>query len=530
MRKGLLMHRQKRTWHAAAAALLAAACVAAWAQPQSQPAPAGLEFRVAPARADIPQVAKTLTDLLAARGPVWTTGRGRYDWIPLRDGNNPPEPLVTAPYEGKTYLLVSTEPNDVFIVGAGGGITKAAASHDASNRPAISFELDDAGAARFAQLTSEHLNKALAIIVRGEAVSAPIIRAKMSARGIIVGQFSQAYAQDVAGALLAGGASSASNPPAASGRPHASPGPTISSAPEPSAQPVSLPAFELPAVRKLLEKRVGGVWKEDIHGSFPPSMHVLRGRIEAPPGRVLASYIVFPFGPEDRMRQETLARGYQNKSDARFIGASSQCTVLEMAADREAAANTSRDISEALGLSDFTPTLPEAALPEPSGPPRPSELLIRPKPHIDDEPTTHPDGPRVAIYLVKEEVNLAIDLAVSDLTLREPPLMTEADIAAYDANQNSLVLSPGGIKRLPEPGAVNRSGQGFVVVVDGQRWYLGVLWSPVSTLIPPELPLSHAGPRAGLIELPIPRPTLNLDKKMRKKLLDVFPPAAKPAK
>ena len=96
MRKGFLMHRPGRCWPAVAAAVLAAAaCLSAWAQSASGPAPAGLEFRVAPLQADIPVVAKTLSDFLTARGPA-SAGKGRYKWVPLRDANDPLPTLVTA--------------------------------------------------------------------------------------------------------------------------------------------------------------------------------------------------------------------------------------------------------------------------------------------------------------------------------------------------------------------------------------------------------------------------------------------------
>jgi preprotein translocase subunit SecD len=80
-------------------------------------------------------------------------------------------------------------------------LTKAYATTDGSGRPAIGFELDDRGAKLFAAITKAHLNTALAIVIDGKVVSAPVVRAAMGKHGIITGDFSEKKAKALAKSL-----------------------------------------------------------------------------------------------------------------------------------------------------------------------------------------------------------------------------------------------------------------------------------------------------------------------------------------
>ncbi len=501
----------------------------------AQTAPAAkvsLEFRIVPEAAKINAArVRELTAALTKAGPAAIDANGPFAWAQVREADERLANLVTATHDGKTYLLVSSEPNDTMLTDRGGAwqILKARLVIDQNNQPAISFELDDDGAARFEALTSTHVGQALAIIVNGEVMSAPIIRATLTNRGMIAGQFSAEWAREVAAALSGAGRSRAAAAAAATAapRPSASARPAASAAPAPSAAPV---AISLADAKRLLDKRVGGTWKEDIHGLFPPSLHVLRGRIDAAPGKALVNYVVFPFGPQDAERQETIGRGYSNIPNARILGANASCTVVEIG-DAAAAMTYTRQVTETLGLVALKPRPTPTPSPSPTTAPTPSPAASptaspfplptgRPaKPKDDDPNAPPPKGPRIAIYAVTQDMSLATDAPLDSLTLAATPLLTEDDVDAYDANQNSLLLSAVGIKRLPGMNTVNPHGQPFVMLIDGKRWYLGVLWTPVSSYEQPKVPVSYVGPQAGAIELPVPRFGDAADARVRKRIV-----------
>jgi len=68
--------------------------------------------------------------------------------------------------------------------------------------PQINFQLNDAGAARFAELTREYRGRKLAIVLDGELYSAPNINEPIeTGNGQITGDFSEAEARELAGVL-----------------------------------------------------------------------------------------------------------------------------------------------------------------------------------------------------------------------------------------------------------------------------------------------------------------------------------------
>lgn len=72
-----------------------------------------------------------------------------------------------------------------------------------------------------------------------------------------------------------------------------------------------------------------------------------------------------------------------------------------------------------------------------------------------------------------------------ELSLASKPIFTDADIIAYDFAKHAMKLEPEALKRLPRP---SPAGAPFVVVVNGERIYLGAFYSVVSS-IPCELPV-----------------------------------------
>jgi preprotein translocase subunit SecD len=80
----------------------------------------------------------------------------------------------------------------------------ARVSFDQQQRSIVNFTFDVAGGELFGELTSEHIEEPLAIILDGNVYSAPIIRSRISRRGQITGRFSPQEAADLAVVLRAG--------------------------------------------------------------------------------------------------------------------------------------------------------------------------------------------------------------------------------------------------------------------------------------------------------------------------------------
>ncbi len=94
----------------------------------------------------------------------------------------------------------------------GSDLKTAGVTRDESGRPAVSFDLNAAGAEKFGRLTEANIGRLLAIVLDGQVVSAPSINSRISDRGQITGGgagFSQEEAKDLvlvlrSGALPAG--------------------------------------------------------------------------------------------------------------------------------------------------------------------------------------------------------------------------------------------------------------------------------------------------------------------------------------
>ena len=148
-------------------------------------------------------------------GPIgfwWKDGRvagiaGRmpeHAWLPVAGELPNDAQLVTGEYKGRKYVLVSDKPGQTMLPGKGKnawGLARAYAAKDGSGRRAIGFELDDRGAKMFAILTKANINSALAIVIDGKVVSAPVLRTAMGKRGIITGRFTEQQIKDLTKAL-----------------------------------------------------------------------------------------------------------------------------------------------------------------------------------------------------------------------------------------------------------------------------------------------------------------------------------------
>lgn len=80
----------------------------------------------------------------------------------------------------------------------------ARVSVDESNRPAVSFTLNPAGAEKFGRATQANIGRRLAIILDGTISSAPTINSRITSDGQISGSFSTQEADELAKVLRAG--------------------------------------------------------------------------------------------------------------------------------------------------------------------------------------------------------------------------------------------------------------------------------------------------------------------------------------
>lgn len=73
-----------------------------------------------------------------------------------------------------------------------------------SNQPVVTFKLNDQGARIFGNMTRDNIGRALAIVLDGKVLTAPVIRSAIGASGEISGAFSTAEASKLALLLRAG--------------------------------------------------------------------------------------------------------------------------------------------------------------------------------------------------------------------------------------------------------------------------------------------------------------------------------------
>jgi hypothetical protein len=234
-----------------------AAAPSASSRPTTQAAGGKLEFRIAPYS---PSAGKTpamsalvvqfCMDLLKeGRIGRWWVGIGTWTgpipsfiWLPIAGELTNADMLVTGEYEGQKYVLVSDKPAETMLRGEGKnawGLAKVYATTEGLGQPAVGFELDDRGAELFAAFTKANVGNALAVVVDGRVVSAPVLRSSLGKQGTITGRFT---AQEVAALVQA---LKAGMPPQKSPTPSASSGPSTEGArPQgPSTQPAAWRAF-----------------------------------------------------------------------------------------------------------------------------------------------------------------------------------------------------------------------------------------------------------------------------------------------
>jgi hypothetical protein len=108
------------------------------------------------------------------------------------------------------------------------------------------------------------------------------------------------------------------------------------------------------------------------------------------------------------------------------------------------------------------------------------------KAQITEMPNDTTPKYKFAIYLVKDLSS--IDAAKTDLAklpLENEPIVTEKDIPAYYWKSNVIKISMA-IFNDKLSKAAKLPGTPYVLIANGERIYLGVLWTPLSSMVPQE--------------------------------------------
>ncbi|MCJ7545171.1 MAG: protein translocase subunit SecD, partial [Phycisphaerae bacterium] len=181
-----------------------------------------LEFRIAPYAKGDPEHAMgeserdRYVEMLAKEGPEGARRRNeRHLWFPLREAREKTTELVVADYAGRSYVLLSNQPDEVMLQGSGASawsLKDAYPDQDSSNRPAVGFMFDPRGAKRFGDLTANHLRQVLAVLLDDEAYSTPVVESTITTRGVIKGNFKLQEVQDLVRTLQAGSLPARLNP------------------------------------------------------------------------------------------------------------------------------------------------------------------------------------------------------------------------------------------------------------------------------------------------------------------------------
>jgi preprotein translocase subunit SecD len=122
--------------------------------------------------------------------------------------NNVPPDIQILP--GQSEGAVGAAPSTVYYavrrVAAvtGRDLRNARPSLDENNRPAVSFSLNNQGAAKFGAFTQANINRQLAIVLDGRILSAPNIQSRIDSEGRITGTFTTEQASDLGLSLRSG--------------------------------------------------------------------------------------------------------------------------------------------------------------------------------------------------------------------------------------------------------------------------------------------------------------------------------------
>ena len=168
-----------------------------------------LEFRILPMMGDTKSSQSELEarrEELKSKGPK-AASDSTYVWCEIENvaefkvGN-----AIIEQFGDKFYVLASDQKNESMTRDEEKAwkLNKASPSVDQNGARAIGFQLDDAAAKMFHNLTRKNIDRPLCILLDSVAFSAPKINQAIRSNGIITGEFSQAEQEDMVNKLNAG--------------------------------------------------------------------------------------------------------------------------------------------------------------------------------------------------------------------------------------------------------------------------------------------------------------------------------------
>lgn len=120
---------------------------------------------------------------------------------------------VVDTFDGEFYMLCWDVRNSRLTNGEGQwSVAKARPGVDQFGKPSIEFEMDPKGAVLLGELTKQHVQEPMAILLDDEVYTAPTLQSAISARGQITGNFSQDEINYVVRVLSAGSLQSKLSP------------------------------------------------------------------------------------------------------------------------------------------------------------------------------------------------------------------------------------------------------------------------------------------------------------------------------
>ena len=129
-------------------------------------------------------------------------------WLPTRLKDEDCRELITGEYDGKTYVLVSDVPGQVMLPKVDGeqswGLARVYQDKDPRGKPSIGVEFDANGRKLVEALTKASLGSALAIVVDGQVLAAPVVRESLRDRAVITGDFTDEEVRELVKALRGG--------------------------------------------------------------------------------------------------------------------------------------------------------------------------------------------------------------------------------------------------------------------------------------------------------------------------------------
>jgi serine/threonine protein kinase len=178
-------------------------------------APARLDFRIAAVRESKEaaglsheEIGKLIEQLVLADMVTPTDNtNSKYLWLECHkhvwdDITHRKDQWVSSMHAEKLYLLVSNEPDGTMLSSDRGDrawkIASARPTKDSQDHLAISIELDKSGGRLLGELTQQHLNRPLAMIIDNKVVMVPTIRSKITNKV----QISSRFAPDELDGLL----------------------------------------------------------------------------------------------------------------------------------------------------------------------------------------------------------------------------------------------------------------------------------------------------------------------------------------